>query len=48
MTDDATQRMSRFDDSAFDVIVFGEIYFASVRMLTKVKRYSDTPPQTSS
>ena len=44
MTDDATQRMSRFDDSTFDVIVFDEIYFASVRMLAKIKRYSESNP----
>ena len=44
MTDDATQRMSKFDDSAFDVIVFDEIYFASIRMLAKIKRYSESNP----
>ena len=44
MTDDATQRTAKFDDSSFDVIVFDEIYFASVRMLAKIKRYSENNP----
>ena len=44
MKDDATQCMARFDDSALDVIVFDEIYFASVRMLAKIKRYSESNP----
>ena len=45
MTDDATQRMSKFDDSKYDVVVFDEIYFANVQMLTKIKRYSENNPQ---
>ena len=44
MTDDATQRMSKFDDSAYDTIVFDEIYFANVQMLAKIKRYSENNP----
>ena len=44
MTDDATQRMSKFDDSAYDVIVFDEIYFANVQMLAKIKRYTENNP----
>ena len=44
MTDDATQRMSKFDDSNYDVIVFDEIYFANVQMLAKIKRYSENDP----
>ena len=43
-TDDATKRMSKFDDSAYDTIVFDEIYFASVQMLAKIKRYSENNP----
>lgn len=44
MTDDATAKMSKFDDSAYDVIVFDEIYFANVRMMAKIKRYSEQNP----
>ncbi len=33
--------MRKFDDKPYDVIVFDEIYFASVRMFAKVKRYSE-------
>jgi len=44
MTDDATQRMSKFDDSLYDVIVFDEIYFANIQMLAKIKRYSENNP----
>ena len=44
MTDDATQRMSKFDDSAHDTIVFDDIYFANVQMLAKIKRYSENNP----
>ena len=43
-TDDATQRMAKFDDSSYDVIVFDEMYFASVQMLAKIKRYSESNP----
>ena len=45
LTDDATQRMNKFDDSKYDVLVFDEIYFANVRMLAKIKRYSENTPQ---
>ena len=45
MTDDATQRMSKFDDSSYDVIVFDEIYFLATHMLAKVKRYIENNPQ---
>ena len=44
MTDDATQRMSKYDDSKYDVIVFDEIYFAIIQMLAKIKRYSENNP----
>ncbi len=36
--------MSKFDNSPYDVIVFDEIYFASIRMLAKIKRYSELNP----
>ena len=36
--------MAKFDDSAYDVIVFDEILFANVRMLAKIKRYSEKNP----
>jgi hypothetical protein len=42
--DGGVTRMSKFDDKPYDVIVFDEIYFASVRMLAKVKRYSVLNP----
>jgi hypothetical protein len=44
MCEAAADRISKFDDSKYDVIVFDEIYFASVRMLAKIKRYSETNP----
>ncbi len=44
MTDDATKKMAKFDDSPYDVIVFDEIYFANIRMLAKIKRYSENNP----
>jgi hypothetical protein len=44
MTDDATSRMSKFDDSKYDVIVFDEIFFANVQMMAKIKRYSENNP----
>ena len=42
--DGGVTRMSKFNDKPYDVIVFDEIYFASVRMLAKVKRYSELNP----
>ena len=44
MTEDATKKMTKFDDSSYDVIVFDEIYFANITMLAKIKRYSETHP----
>jgi hypothetical protein len=44
LTDDATSRMSKFDDSKYDVIVFDEIFFANVQMMAKIKRYSEQNP----
>ena len=44
MTDDATKKISKFNDAGYDVIVFDEIYFANVRMLARIKRYSDLHP----
>ena len=34
-------KMSKFDDSDYDVIVFDEIYFYSIGMLQKIKRYCE-------
>ncbi|MFM7980639.1 MAG: hypothetical protein ACKPKO_15100, partial [Candidatus Fonsibacter sp.] len=31
-----------FDDSDYDVIVFDEIYFADIHMLSRIKKYSET------
>jgi len=39
MTDDV--KMTKFDDTDYDVVVFDEIYFYSVGMLQKIKRYCD-------
>ena len=37
---------TKFDDSSYDVIVFDEIFFTNVRMLVRIKAYSDaTPPR---
>ena len=37
--------MAKFDDSPYDVIAFDEIYFASVRLLARIKKYADNSPQ---
>ena len=37
ITEDATKKMTKFDDSSYDVIVFDEIYFANITMLAKSK-----------
>ena len=34
--------IAKFDDSIYDVIVFDEIYFADIQMLTRIKKYSET------
>jgi hypothetical protein len=39
MSEDKNQRISKFDDKSYDVIVFDEIYFASIRMLAKIRKY---------
>ena len=44
MSEDKNQRISTFDDSQCNVMVFNEIYFAIVRMLAKNKRYSEENP----
>jgi hypothetical protein len=45
MSEDSRQKISKFDDKPYDVIVFDEIYFASVRMLAKIRRYSESHPE---
>ena len=45
MTDDATQRMAKLDDSGCDGILFDEIYFVNVHMLAKIKRHSENNPK---
>ena len=42
--DGGLQKISKFDDIAYDVIAFDEIYFANVRMLARIKRYSELNP----
>ena len=44
MTDDATQRIAKSEDSGYGVIVFDEVFFAYVNMLDKTKRYSESNP----
>ena len=39
MSEDKNQRISKFDDKSYDVIVFDEIYSASIRMLAKIRKY---------
>ena len=38
-------KMARFDDSSYDVVVFDEIFFASIRKLARIKRYCDEHPE---
>ena len=40
----AEQQISKFDASAYDVVVFDEIYFANIRMMARIKKYSDANP----
>jgi len=44
MTENPNDKISKFDDRPYDVIVFDEIYFANVRMLARIKRYSEQNP----
>ena len=37
-------KLAKFDDSAYDVIVFDEIFFCSVRNLARIKRYCESNP----
>jgi len=37
-------KMARFDDSSYNVVVFDEILFCSVRNLARVKRYCESNP----
>ncbi len=39
------QDMSKFDDSSFKVIIFDEIYFCNIKMLARIKRYSESNPE---
>jgi len=48
MTDAETNKpvtFAKFDDSDYDTIVFDEIYFANIHMLSKIKRYAENNPQ---
>jgi hypothetical protein len=36
--------MSKFDSSAYDVVVFDEIYFSCIKKLVKIKQYCDMNP----
>ena len=40
----AEQQISKFDASAYDVVVFDEIYFANIRMMALINKYSDANP----
>ncbi len=44
MTDDATQRMAKFEDFGYDAIVFDEVDFANANMSAEIKRYSENNP----
>ena len=37
-------QMSKFDDSSYDVIIFDELYFSSIDMLARIKRYAELNP----
>ena len=43
--DDPPSKMAKFDDSQYDVVVFDEIFFSSVRKLARIKRYCDKNPE---
>ena len=34
--------VAKFDDTIYDVIVFDEIYFVDIHMLSRIKKYSET------
>ena len=40
-----TSKMARFNDFAYDTIVFDEVFFYSVRKLGMIKRYCDEHPE---
>jgi hypothetical protein len=42
LDDDA--QMAKFDSSPYHVIIFDEIYFTSIKMLSAIKRYADEHP----
>ena len=44
MSENPNDKISKFDDTAYDVIVFDEIYFANIRMLARIKKYSEQNP----
>ena len=44
MVDVKNQRINKFDDSAYNVIVFDEIYFTDIRMLARIKNYCERNP----
>jgi hypothetical protein len=46
MTDDPAQRIAQYDGSGYDVIVFDEMYFASISILAKIERYNESNPNT--
>ncbi len=46
MEDGGVIRMNKVDDKPYDVINFDEVFFASVHMLAKMKRYSELNPET--
>ena len=40
----ANAKMTKFDDSGFDTIVFDEIYMSDLQKLTRIKKYCDENP----
>jgi ATP:corrinoid adenosyltransferase len=38
-------RIKRFDDTAYDVVVFDEIFLMDTRKLARIKRYAEEHPE---
>ena len=38
------KNLNKFDDSEYDVIAFGEIYFSSIHTLRKILKYCNDNP----
>ena len=38
-------KVTRFDDTSYDTVVFDEVFFYSVRRLARIKRYCEENPE---